>query len=39
MYENKKRAAGGRDHRLEGLGEMEAVNKLGYRHPNFRYIT
>jgi hypothetical protein len=38
MYENKVRAAGKRDHRLEGLTEEEA-NHLGYRHPHFRYIT
>jgi hypothetical protein len=38
MRENKARAAGKRDHRLEGLTEEEAVN-LGYRHPNFRYMT
>ncbi|KAI3393339.1 hypothetical protein diail_4420 [Diaporthe ilicicola] len=36
-YENKIRAAGKRDHRLEGLSEDE-TNQLGYRHPEFRYI-
>lgn len=38
LHENKARAAGKRDHRLDGLTEEEAVH-LGYRHPNFRYIT
>ncbi|KAG6355183.1 hypothetical protein INS49_004264 [Diaporthe citri] len=36
-YENKLRAAGKRDHRLEGRTEEE-INQLGYRHPEFRYI-
>lgn len=36
-YENRLRAAGKRDHRLEGLTEEEA-SQLGYRHPEFRYI-
>ncbi|KAH8896662.1 MFS general substrate transporter [Thozetella sp. PMI_491] len=35
--ENKLRAAGKRDHRLEGLTPEEQVD-LGSRHPNFRYI-
>ena len=37
-YENKARRAGKRNHRVEGLTEEEQVH-LGYRHPNFRYIT
>jgi hypothetical protein len=37
-WENKQRAAGKRNHRLEGLSEKEAID-LGYRHPDFRYIT
>lgn len=36
-YENKLRAAGKRDHRLEGRTEEE-ISQLGYRHPEFRYI-
>jgi hypothetical protein len=36
MYENKARAAGKRDHRLEGLTEEEQI-ALGSRHPEFRY--
>ncbi|KAL2126140.1 hypothetical protein VTI74DRAFT_1613 [Chaetomium olivicolor] len=36
MYENKARAAGKRDHRLEGLSEAEQ-EKLGSRHPQYRY--
>ncbi|KAK4454853.1 major facilitator superfamily domain-containing protein [Podospora aff. communis PSN243] len=36
--ENRLRAAGKRDHRLEGLTEAEA-DKLGYRHPRFHYWT
>jgi len=36
--ENRLRAAGKRDHRLEGLSETEA-EKLGYRHPRFHYWT
>ncbi len=35
--ENKARAAGNRDHRLEGLTER-AQAQLGSKHPNFRYI-
>ncbi|WQF87621.1 Putative major facilitator superfamily, MFS transporter superfamily [Colletotrichum destructivum] len=38
LYENKARAAGRRDHRLEGLTEEEQ-GRLGYRHPSFRYMT
>lgn len=38
LYENKARAAGKRDHRLEGLTEDEQ-GRLGYRHPSFRYMT
>ncbi|EGS23383.1 uncharacterized protein CTHT_0000710 [Thermochaetoides thermophila DSM 1495] len=37
-YENRARAAGKRDHRLEGLTEEEA-QKLGSRHPRYRYWT
>ncbi|KAK4458444.1 putative MFS transporter [Cladorrhinum samala] len=36
--ENRVRAAGKRDHRLEGLSEDEQ-HKLGNRHPRFRYWT
>ena len=35
-WENRMRAAGKRDHRLEGLTE-EQQEKLGYRHPRFYY--
>ena len=35
--ENNLRDRGGRDDRLVGLTE-EQVQKLGYRHPEFRYI-
>ncbi|KAF5319115.1 hypothetical protein D9611_014104 [Ephemerocybe angulata] len=35
-WENRKRARGERDHRLEGLSEKETM-RLGYRHPRFRY--
>lgn len=38
MYENKARAAGKRDHRLEGLTAGEQ-HELGSRHPEFRYWT
>lgn len=38
MYENKARAAGKRDYRLEGLTEEEQ-EQLGNRHPQFRYWT
>lgn len=38
LYENRARARGGRDHRLSGLSEND-VSDLGYRHPDFRYIT
>ena len=38
MRENRLRAQGKRDHRLEGLTEEEQAD-LGYRHPDFRYIT
>lgn len=37
-YENKVRAAGKRDHRLDGLSEGEKA-QLGYRHPEFRYMV
>lgn len=36
-WENALRDRGGRDNRLVGLTE-EQVQKLGYRHPDFRYI-
>ncbi|KAK1834618.1 hypothetical protein QBC39DRAFT_252126 [Podospora conica] len=36
--ENRVRAAGKRDHRLEGLSELEQ-DELGYRHPRFHYWT
>ncbi|PUU79243.1 major facilitator superfamily domain-containing protein [Tuber borchii] len=36
-WENTLRDRGGRDNRLVGLTE-EQVQKLGYRHPDFRYI-
>ncbi|KAL2106130.1 hypothetical protein VUR80DRAFT_7240 [Thermomyces stellatus] len=38
MRENRLRAAGKRDNRLEGLTEEQQAD-LGYRHPEFRYIT
>jgi MFS family permease len=38
LYENRLRARGGRDNRLNGLSEEEIAD-LGYRHPEFRYIT
>ncbi|KAI1363599.1 major facilitator superfamily domain-containing protein [Xylaria arbuscula] len=38
LRENRIRAHGGRDHRLEGLTEGEKAD-LGYRHPDFRYIA
>lgn len=37
-YENSVRRKGKRDHRIEGLSEDEKV-KLGYRHPDFRYVS
>ncbi|KAF4433859.1 putative transporter [Colletotrichum fructicola] len=37
LYENRMRAAGKRDHRLDGRSEKEQV-QLGYRHPSFRYM-
>lgn len=37
-WENRQRAAGKRDRRLDGLSPQEEMD-LGYRHPNFRYIT
>lgn len=36
-WENRARKKGKRNYRLEGLTEDEA-RKLGYRHPDFRYI-
>jgi len=36
-WENRKRDRGERDHRLNGLTEEEK-NKLGYLHPEFRYM-
>lgn len=38
VRENRIRARGGRDERLEGLTEEEKAD-LGYRHPEFRYIA
>ncbi|ORY00896.1 major facilitator superfamily domain-containing protein, partial [Clohesyomyces aquaticus] len=37
-WENKQRAQGKRDHRLQGKTEEE-IRDLGYRHPEYRYIT
>ena len=37
-WENRQRSLGKRDHRLNGLSEAE-IKDLGYRHPDFRYIT
>ena len=37
-WENAKRGRGERDHRLVNLTEAEK-NELGYRHPEFRYIS
>ncbi|KAK6439190.1 hypothetical protein LTR95_004609 [Oleoguttula sp. CCFEE 5521] len=37
MRENRLRAAGKRDHRIEGMSE-EDQDELGYLHPEFRYI-
>lgn len=37
-WENRQRNLGKRDHRLNGLSEAE-IKDLGYRHPDFRYIT
>ncbi|KAF2106404.1 major facilitator superfamily domain-containing protein [Lophiotrema nucula] len=37
-WENKQRDRGKRDHRLNGLSEGQ-IKDLGYRHPDFRYIT
>lgn len=36
VRENKLRAAGGRDYRLDGLNADE-ISLLGHRHPEFRY--
>ncbi len=36
VRENKKRAAGGRDYRLQRSPDQ--VASLGYLHPRFRYI-
>ncbi|KAI5924830.1 major facilitator superfamily domain-containing protein [Camillea tinctor] len=38
VRENRIRARGGRDSRLVGLTEEEKAD-LGYRHPDFRYIS
>ncbi|KAI1390739.1 MFS general substrate transporter [Hypoxylon trugodes] len=38
VRENRLRAQGKRDHRLEGLTEAEQAD-LGYKHPDFRYIA
>jgi hypothetical protein len=37
VRENKLRAQGKRDHRLDGIDEARQ-GELGYRHPSFRYI-
>ncbi|KAK5100588.1 hypothetical protein LTS08_005339 [Lithohypha guttulata] len=36
--ENRVRARGGRDHRLQGLSEQEKLD-LGHHHPDFRYMA
>lgn len=36
-YENKMRALGRRDTRVEGLSE-ESIRRLGHKHPSFRYM-
>ncbi|CAG8955359.1 hypothetical protein HYFRA_00011343 [Hymenoscyphus fraxineus] len=38
QWENKKRDRGDRASRLEGLDDDEKI-KLGYRHPDFRYVS
>lgn len=37
VWENRQRAQGKRDHRVEGKSDEEVAD-LGYRHPEFRYI-
>ncbi|KAF2641311.1 MFS general substrate transporter [Massarina eburnea CBS 473.64] len=37
-WENRQRERGKRDHRLNGLSASQ-MRDLGYRHPDFRYIT
>ncbi|GAN07195.1 major facilitator superfamily protein [Mucor ambiguus] len=37
-WENKQRAEGKRDYRLDGLTD-EQMSELGHTHPNFRYTT
>ncbi|GAA5938538.1 uncharacterized protein JCM15063_005348 [Sporobolomyces koalae] len=37
IYENRKRAAGARDHRLEGKSEEE-IAALGHKHPRYRLL-
>lgn len=37
-WENRQRDLGKRDHRLQNLDETQ-IRDLGYRHPEFRYIT
>ncbi|KAK5074386.1 hypothetical protein LTR64_006469 [Lithohypha guttulata] len=37
-WENRVRARGGRDHRLQGLSEQEKLD-LGHHHPDFRYMA
>ncbi|KAF1956605.1 MFS general substrate transporter [Byssothecium circinans] len=37
-WENRQRELGKRDHRLNGLSESQ-IKDLGYRHPDFRYMT
>lgn len=37
-WENRKRDSGARDNRIVGLTEEE-ISALGYRHPEFRYMS
>ena len=37
-WENRQRDSGNRDHRLQGKTRQE-IDELGYRHPEFRYIS
>jgi len=37
-WENRQREAGRRDRRLDGLTAAQEMD-LGYRHPNFKFIT
>ncbi|KIW52014.1 hypothetical protein PV05_10676 [Exophiala xenobiotica] len=38
VYENKMRASGKRDHRLDGITSDEAKLNMGHRNPEFRYM-